>query len=353
MNVLIEAANTAIGVRDGVVVAPDGEFDRIIRLPEGELRPGLINSHDHLHRNHYGRLGRPPYANAYEWAKDVSAHDSARIARGRSLPRRQALLRGAWKNLMSGVTHVVHHDPWEPDFDQDFPLYVVRLDCADSLGMTPDFIPPRPGQPFALHVAEGTDTLAAAELPALAAAGVLSPCFLAVHAVGADEKGAGLLRNRGAALIWCPTSNHFLFGRSAPSFLLAEGMDVLLGSDSCLSGDGLLLDDIHAARGQISDARILDAVGPLAARRLGIAGPRLAMGAPADLVLLRQPLPQAGLEDVLLVIAKGRLSVLAPDLLAQLRPRGGQMISLRGVTRWIGDTLAGQDGGKVSDLCSG
>src|SRR3954468_16159058 len=225
MRLLIAAANRAVGIEDGVIVPAEGVFDRGLRLPNAEIRAGLIKAHDHLHANHYGRLGRPLYANAYQWAADIQEHDRAAIARGRALPRRQALLRGAWKNLVSGVTHVVHHDAWEADFDQDFPIQIVRMPCGDSLGMTPQFAPPGGIQPFALHFAEGIDAVAAGEVAALAAAGWLSPRLLAVHGVGVDPDGVAMLRSAGAALVWCPTSNNFLFGRSVPPSLLAEGMD--------------------------------------------------------------------------------------------------------------------------------
>src|ERR1700755_3096992 len=124
MRLLIEGRNRAVAMTNGRIVVPRGPFNHVIRIPDGEIRPGLINAHDHLHRNHYGRLGRPPYANAYRWAADIQNAFRDEIAEGRRMPRRQALLRGAWKNLLAGVTHVVHHDPWEVDFESGFPLTV-------------------------------------------------------------------------------------------------------------------------------------------------------------------------------------------------------------------------------------
>ena len=92
--------------------------------------------------------------------------------------------------------------------------------------------------------------------------------LLAVHAVGVDDAGIALLRERGAAIVWCPSSNHFLFGRTAPAALLAPGIDVLLGSDSHLTADGSLLHELRCAReiGLVDDDRLLDAVGVVAAR---------------------------------------------------------------------------------------
>src|SRR6476619_8364421 len=138
MKLLIEAGNVAVGVADGRIVAPSGRFDVTIRIPDGELRPGLINAHEHLHRNHYGRLGAPPYANAYEWGRDIHEREAERIASGKAVSRREALLCGAWKNLRAGVTTVVHHDRWELDFDRGFPLRVVPLPSAHSVGLEPE-----------------------------------------------------------------------------------------------------------------------------------------------------------------------------------------------------------------------
>src|SRR5579864_9101256 len=124
MRLLIEASNSSVAVENGVMIEPTGEFDRVVPA-RGEVRPGLINAHDHLHRNHYGRLGRPPYRSARDWARDIQFRHRQRIEIGQRTPRREALLTGAWKNLFAGVTTVVHHDAWEPDFEQDFPLSVV------------------------------------------------------------------------------------------------------------------------------------------------------------------------------------------------------------------------------------
>jgi len=337
MRLLIEASNSAVAIENGRICELAGKFDCVVRS-SGEARPGLINSHDHLHRNHYGRLGAPPYCNAYEWAADIQGRYAKEIARGREVPRRAALLAGAWKNLLAGVTHVVHHDPWERDFDVDFPIHVVRIANADSIADLPQHLFPVDA-PAALHVAEGVDESAAGEVRALDARGLLNRQLIAVHAVGVDADGVAKLCNAGSALAWCPTSNNFLFGRTAPVALL-ESVDVLLGSDSLLTGAGTLLDEMRAARGIIPDSRLLDAVGPLAARRLVIEAPSLAPGSPADLVLFRGTMLDATAEDVLLVMAAGELRVLAPDLVPLFGADGGQLIIWRGVRRWISEETA-------------
>ncbi len=344
MRLRVEADNGALGIEGGRIVAPTGRFDAILQVPDGLLHPGLVNAHDHLHRNHFGRLGAPPYANAYEWGSDIHVRNADVIARGREVPRRDALLRGAWKNLRAGVTTVVHHDPWEPAFEEDFPLRVVRVASAHSLGFGGELPAPVAGAPFTIHLAEGVDAEAAREVVALAARGLLTRDLLAVHAVGVDDAGITLLRKRGAAVVWCPSSNQFLFGRTAPAELLAPGIDLLLGSDSLLTADGSLLSELRRARetALVDDERLLDAVGALAARRIGVEVPSLEIGARADVVVLRRPLLEASEADVALVVAGGVPRVADPALVPALGAfaDAGRMETLNGVERWIGDQRA-------------
>lgn len=351
MRLRIEAANATVGVEHGVIVHPGGDADVVLRAPDAELRPGLINPHDHLHRNHYGRLGDPPYANAYAWGRDIHARHADAIAPGRALPRRDALLRGAWKNLFSGVTTVVHHDGWEADFDADFPVRVARVRTAHSLGFEPELAAATSGSgPFAVHLAEGVDALSADEIRELDRRGLLTRDLLAVHVVGADADGVRRLRASGAAVVWCPSSNLFLFGRTAPPELLAPGIDVLVGSDSLLTGAGTLLDELRIARelGLVSDDRLLDAVGAVAARRLGLPSPSLAPGSLADLALFRRPVLDATTADVAAVLVAGVPRVLDPALVPALGRWGeaGELLEMDGVARW---TFIGRQ----SDLASG
>jgi hypothetical protein len=337
MRLLVITRNAVVAVDGQRFVEPEGVFDLVLEFPDAEARPGLINAHDHLHRNHYGRLGRPPYANAYDWARDIQARDAEAIAAGRAAPRRHALLAGAWKNLAAGVTTVVHHDAREPDFETGFPIRVPPVASADSLGMTPELGGLDRDGPCAVHMAEGVDEAAAAEVHALAERGLLSENLLAVHGVGVDRDGADRFRESGATLIWCPTSNLFLFGRTA-SEAMFDG-DVLLGSDSRLTGDGDLLDELRRARalGALDDARLEAAVGSTAARRLGLPEPGLEPGAEADFVVLARPLLEATAHDVLLVVVGGVIRLAHPDLGPRLNPFATtpQHTRIGSITRWV------------------
>ena len=301
------AHGRAVAIENDVIVENGGSFDLDIDLGDVELYPGLINAHDHLHRNHYGRLGHPPYRNAYDWGDDIHVRDAEAIAHGRELPRRESLLFGARKNLSSGVTTVVHHDPWEPDFDRDFPIRVVNPPFAHSLRRSELRAAPATNAPLWLHLAEGVDDACALEVSRLEELGWLGSGLVAIHAVGVTPNDVQRLRASGAAIVWCPTSNHFLFGRTAPQELLAEGIDVMLGSDSLLTADGGLLDELRAARklGYLDDERLIASVTTVPARRLGIPAPSLQPGAPADVIALRKPLLEASSDDVALVLVRG------------------------------------------------
>jgi cytosine/adenosine deaminase-related metal-dependent hydrolase len=334
---LINARNRSVAVEGAQIVAEGGRYDVVLDCPDADVRPGLINAHDHLHRNHYGRLGRPTYANAYCWADDIQVRYRRRIARRRRLARREALLAGAWKNLFAGVTTVVHHDDWERDFESGFPIGIARVESADSLGKSGAIEEPGQG-PLCLHVAEGVDEIAAREIGELDKRGLLNRRLVAVHGVGLDEDGIARFLLAGAALVWCPTSNHFLFGRTAPRDLLRDGVDVLLGSDSRLTGEGDLLDELRAARslGLVDEDRLAGAVGTTAARRLGLAAPLLEPGQAADLILLRRPLLDARADDVALTMVGGVPRVASRDIarrLGALSERGRSMRVGR-VTRW-------------------
>jgi cytosine/adenosine deaminase-related metal-dependent hydrolase len=338
MRMLINARNRSVAVDGDRIVAEGGKFDVVIDCRDADVRPGLINAHDHLHRNHYGRLGAGPYPNAYRWAEDIQVRFRRRIAQRRRIPRRAALLAGAWKNLFAGVTTVVHHDPWERDFDQGFPIRVARIACADSLGLGGE-LSARDGEPFCLHVAEGVDGVAAGELSELDDRDLLGRWLVAVHGVGIESRDVERFRSSGAALVWCPTSNYFLFNRTASHELLGGGSDVLLGSDSRLTGGGDLLDEIQAARatGVLDDDRIERSIGSTAARRLGLPEPSLELGARADLILLKKAVMHARSEDVSLVVVDGVPRVADPDLARELGPtaESGSRMQLGQVERWI------------------
>src|SRR5215475_10788265 len=120
--------------------------------------PGLINAHDHLEFNLFPRLGNGPYPNATAWAREIYRPDADPVRHHLSIPKSNRLEWGGLKNLLSGVTTVMHHNPYDPVFDDGFPVRVVRqYGWAHSPAFSPDlgkaFRETPPDVPFIIHAA--------------------------------------------------------------------------------------------------------------------------------------------------------------------------------------------------------
>jgi cytosine/adenosine deaminase-related metal-dependent hydrolase len=102
-------------------------------------------------------------------------------------------------------------------------------------------------RPWIIHAAEGTDVESSLEFDRLEALGCIRANTLIVHGVGLDQQQRARLDRAGASLVWCPSSNLRLFGRTADvEWLTARGR-VVLGTDSRLSGGRDLLEELRVA----------------------------------------------------------------------------------------------------------
>lgn len=291
-------------IRRGVVAAiaprlprPAGVTTEEIDLGGAALFPGLINAHDHLEFNLFPALGAPPYPNYIAWAADVRARCAREIDDVLRVPLALRLLWGAYKNLFAGVTTVVHHNDYYRRFRWRFPLRVVPdYTWAHSLELDrrlPKKIPPRAGRPFMIHIAEGTDALAAAELGRLRELGGLTRESVLIHGIAFSAADIGAVAEAGAAVVWCPASNARLYGATTPAAALAgAGVPVAIGTDSAISGGIGVAEQLRCARlaaASLGDAALAAMVttAPAAIFGLGGAG-TVAQGAPADLLILRE-----------------------------------------------------------------
>ena len=291
--------------------------------------PGLINAHDHLEFNLYPRLGRGPYPNAGAWARDIYKPTKSPIAEHLRVPKDTRLLWGGLKNLLSGVTTVCHHNPREePVFDRNFPVRVLSqfgwahsLEFSHNVAQRFELTPP--DWPFILHLGEGVDAQARQEVFDLDEMGALDGRTVLTHAVGLNKRGLRLAKERGASLIWCPTSNLFLLGRTLTAGALRSGIPVALGSDSALTAEGDLLDEIRVARrvSRLPGAAIYRMVTSEAARILRLRGGAgsLVAGAAADLIAIPDDgrSPSEALmrtNGPALVMIAGKVNLIATEL---------------------------------------
>jgi hypothetical protein len=235
--------------------------------------PGLVNSHDHLELNHYPRTKfREVYENARHWSADVNARlDTSPFKELRAYPLEDKLFIGGLKNLLCGATTVAHHNPPHKFlFRKDFPVRVLqKYGWSHSLYLnTPEEIvrsyqnTPKE-YPWFIHLAEGTDAEAAGEYQRLKALGCVKGNTVFIHGVGItpqDEEEAF-----GHDLVLCPTTNKYLLNR-----VLNTSQDlqkwvwiptILLGSDSRLTADGDLLDEMRFAAKYVIDDGMSSFVG--------------------------------------------------------------------------------------------
>ena len=308
--------------------------------------PGLVNAHDHLELNSFAPVRyRDVYANSYEWADDIRPRlesDPALLA-ARAAPLADRLFLSGLKNLLAGATSVAHHNPLHRLLrSRRFPVKVVRrYGWAHSPGLEPEYgrsyrrTPRR--YPWIIHLAEGTDPVAAGELAALAAAGALGPNTVIVHGVGLSDDDRRRALAAGAALVWCPSSNRFLLDRTARVADFAAARRLAIGTDSRVTGARDLLDELACARadGQVDARALLRAVTIDGARVLGLGGAgRVAPGGAADLVIISSPSPAPAApadpaqalgrtrrSDLRAVLVDGRVRVADPDF-APLLPGG-------------------------------
>lgn len=306
--------------------------------------PGLVNGHDHLHFNCFPHLVRAePFANSYAWMEAFQAHmDDPEIATARALPREMRHWHGAIKNLFSGVTSVAHHDPWHPVFEQEaFPVRVMRrFGWSHSLGLglpgdmrsplsygpcpLESFAATPPATPWIIHLAEGTDTVAAGELQALDALGCLVANTRIVHGVGLTDRDQERLIASGSGLFWCPGSNLTMLGATLDPRRLLDAGRLALGSDSRISGGSDLLTEMRlaASHSDCTAQELFDLVTRAPARLLNLPDVGdLADGGRADLLIVRdvgndpyETLLHLQRRDIRAVVRDGLPCITDPDL---------------------------------------
>jgi len=296
--------------------------------------PGLINAHDHLEFALFPRLGRGPYSSARAWAEDIYRPEESPIRDYLAVPKQERLTWGGIRNLLNGVTTVAHHNPYEPAFEEDFPVRVVRrYGWAHSPGLTPDlkerFKATTDDEPFLIHLGEGTDEASREEVYRLDEIDALGPRTVLIHAVALGPDELKLVASRGASIVCCPSSNLFLLGRTVAREVWGSAAPVALGTDSSLTNDHCLLEELRVAQREtgLPAEKLYEMVTSRAAGilRLRDGEGSLSRGGVADAVLIPdhggspcESLLQATAADVEAVLLGGALKLLGGGVVGRL-----------------------------------
>lgn len=241
-----------------------------ISVSDAIAYPPLINCHDHLIGNWYPKAGeKTPYETVDIWVEEMKTTptflERNKIWKGSGvfdlIDKKAELITmlGAYKNLFSGVSVVQDHISNQKDeYYHKFPIQVLKeyKQCHSiSLGnwwggkaASEEFSDAQGEMPFIVHLAEGRDENSKTDFTKFKKDGLLAPNSLIIHGIALNEKEIEECAKAGTSICWCPDSNIFLIGDTLDvGTCLKYGVNVVIGTDSTMSGSINLLEEIKFA----------------------------------------------------------------------------------------------------------
>jgi cytosine/adenosine deaminase-related metal-dependent hydrolase len=285
--------------------------------------PGLINSHDHLEFNLFPQFGDRLFNNYLQWSNYTSEKYKAEINKVLQIPMKLRILWGIYKNLLCGVTTVVHHgekitvDDPEIDIFQDYHLlHSVGLEKKWKRKLNK----PSSKKMFVIHVGEGIDEYAQKEIDKLIRWNIFKKEIVAVHGVAMDQQQARSFK----ALVWCPASNFFMLNETVKVDMLKNFLPIIFGTDSTLTADWNLWEHLRLAkkRSSISDNELFDMLTATPAKILNLENyGAIKKDHVADIVIAENKngsFFELDPEDILLILKDGKIKLFDEKLLSQL-----------------------------------
>jgi 5-methylthioadenosine/S-adenosylhomocysteine deaminase len=241
--------------------------------------PALINVHDHLRGTYLPRVGPPSgefYLKCSNWEKDLRR---SMVLKERSkLSQEDCYYLGGYKNVLSGVVTVNDHYPHEENepIIPLLPLRVIRnytlaheassysLDWGEGIEIEHRRAR-KYDYPFIIHMEEGFDEEYQRGIELLEGYKCLDEHSVLIHCLGFSEKDIRKVKRQGCTVVWCPSSNFFMFNVTCKiKKILKAGINCALGTDSTHTGSINLLEEIRFARemykkmyGEVLDSKII------------------------------------------------------------------------------------------------
>jgi cytosine/adenosine deaminase-related metal-dependent hydrolase len=288
--------------------------------------PGLINSHDHLDFNLFPQLGNKTYNSYTEWGKYIHEKYAAEISAVLKIPTALRERWGMYKNLLCGVTTVVNHGEKCSIADSLIDIY-EKAQSIHSVQFEKHWKkklnnPLKINNPAVIHIGEGTNPAARQEIDELIHWNLLTRKLIGIHGVALTPTQAKAFK----AIVWCPVSNQFLLGTTAPVNHLKKYTQVLFGTDSTLTGSWDIWEHIRTARKThlLTDEELYQSLTVKAATTWQLNSGSIKEGFDADLVIAKDK--QGGLnsffelhpDDILLIMHKGNIRLFDESLYHQL-----------------------------------
>jgi cytosine/adenosine deaminase-related metal-dependent hydrolase len=309
--------------------AGDRVVDKGLFFEDALVIPGLINSHDHLDFDLFPAFRSRTYDSYKDWGSDIHERYGEAIAAILRVPRELRLRWGLYKNLLGGVTSVVHHGA-RLEIPGDLISVLQEAKSLHSVSGEKGWrrkllFPFRQAWPLVIHIGEGTTPACSKEIDALLRWNILKRPLIGVHAIAMSPGQAAAFR----ALVWCPASNYFLYGKTADVRLLRERTAFVFGTDSTLTSSWNIWQQLRLARelNMVENAALWEMITTGPAHVWGLADRgMIAEGYAADLVIAERPLGAPGWdtvfdldpERILLVMHQGNIRLFDALLMDQL-----------------------------------
>ena len=233
-----------------------------------------------------------------------------------------------YKNLLAGITTVVHHgtrlnitNPVLNIYQEPQSLHSVKFEKRWKWKLNNPLLK---NKACVIHTGEGTDQQSSEEINHLLDFNLLNRKLVAVHGVAMNV----LQAKKFIGLIWCPESNRVLLNKHARIKDLKAHTPLLFGTDSTLTGNWNLWHHLRFARTlhQVDDAELFEMITRAPAKIWNLNNGELKTDKDADIVIVKKKngIPtwdevfKTNPEDILMIIHRGRIKMYDKAMHPQL-----------------------------------
>lgn len=295
----------------------DLEFEhRKISVKDVLVFPGIVNAHDHLEFNLFPHVANGSYTDYRQWGADIHSKNKETIDSIKKIPVDLRLRWGVLKNLINGITHIVHHGGHHDLIKAiTYPVF-LNYQYLHSLATERYWklkLNSWSNKSVMFHIGEGTSPQVTEEIDRVLTWNLLHRDLIGIHAIGMTPAQSKHFKS----VVWCPLSNMNLYKATANVGELRTNTAILFGTDSTLTGSPNFWEHLRLARtfGMLSDAELYETV---------TSRPRNVLweGAPTSVVVARKKADDSlnaffelNPEDILLVVINGVVRLVDESIL--------------------------------------